>query len=383
MAKHSERKKILFVIQSLRTGGAERLQVTIANKLAQNGYDVTILIWKPMYMFKDKLDPRIRLIYKAPDEHLGNKIPYIRYKFYDDCMWELRASPRQLYRYYVGREKYDVEIAFFHGLALQIVAGSTNRKALHLAWVHHDLEKLSYKEEDMDKAIRMYRIIRNAVCVSRSSYDSYMKVVGDTGDIRVIYNMLPVEEIRRNAEISPEFAVKKGKLHIVLVARYDPPKGHTRLINAIARLRAEGMDISAALVGSGVDEERIREHIAFQNAQDYITMADGRNNPYPYIKESDLLVCSSYSEGYNLTVAEALILGVPVLSTDCDGPREILDNGKYGMIVENSEEGLYKGLKELYQSPALLEEYRKKTAERSDFFDEERILKQITDLFEG
>ena len=115
--------------------------------------------------------------------------------------------------------------------------------------------------------------------------------------------------------------------------------------------------------------------------QEYVRMTGKKDNPYPYIKNADLLVCASFTEGYNLTVAEALVLGTPVLSTDCEGPREILDNGKYGMLVENSEQGLYDGLLRLYDNPHLLEGYKKMTAERMDFFDEERILGQITALF--
>jgi glycosyltransferase involved in cell wall biosynthesis len=363
-------------------GGAERLQVTLANKLAEAGYDVTILIWTPLYTFRENLDPRVRLIYKAPDEHLGNRIPYIRHKFYDGCMWELRATPKQLYRYYVGREKYDVEIAFFHGLALRIVAGSTDKKAFHLAWVHHDLEKLAYKD-DAERSKKMYRTIRNIVCVSRASYDSFMKTVGDTGSVRLIYNLLPTGEIRRLAEEPPVHRIKKAKFHIVITARFDPNKGQDRLIDAVARLRHEGKDVSLALIGEGDDEKRLRERILEAGMQDCITIADGGNNPYPYIKEADVLACASISEGYNLTVAEALMLGVPVLSTDCAGPREILDGGRYGMLVENSGEGVYRGLKELYESPSLLAVYKKKAVERQDFFNEDKIFKQITDLIEG
>ena len=382
MEKSLNKKKILFVLQSLRMGGAERLQVTIANKLVKAGYDVTILIWKPMYNYRDNLDPRVRLIYKAPDEHLGNRIPYIRYKFYDDCMWEMRASPRQLYRYYVGHEKYDVEIAFFHGLALDIVGGSTNKKAKKIAWVHLDMNRTDFNAAQK-KAIEMYRRIHNIVCVTQSSRKSFIEKVGDSCDVRVINNMMPIEEILQKKDEPPAQAVKKAKMHLVIVARLHAPKGHLRLISAVAKLRGEGRDLSLAIVGAGDEEQIIRDAIRSHGLQDAITMVDGKNNPYPYISEADLLVCSSLTEGYNLTIAEALILGVPVLSTDCAGPRDILDNGKYGMIVENSEEGLYQGLKRLYDDPALLKEYRNKAHERMDYFDEDKILKQITELIEG
>lgn len=375
-------KSILFVLQSLRMGGAERVQVTIANKLVQAGYDVTILIWKPYFTFRDNLDERVRLIYKAPDEHLGNKIPYIRHKFYDDCMWELRATPKQLYKYYVGKKHYDVEIAFFHGIALDIVSGSTNKKAKKIAWVHHNVEKRGI-EREAEKAKKMYHQIHNIVCVSQSARDSFLRGFGDTGNINVIYNMLPIEEIRSKAQEPAQQPIPHSGFHTVMLARFHAPKGYKRLIESIVKLRREGKDISLSLVGEGDEKPQILELIRENNAEDYIFVVNGGNNPYPYIKAADLLVCSSFTEGYNLTVAEALILGVPVLSTDCAGPREILDNGKYGMLVENSEKGLYEGLKTLYESPDLLEEYRKKAIKRQDFFDEDAILKQITALFEG
>ena len=374
-------KKILFVIQSLRLGGAERAQVTLANKLVEIGYDVTVLIWMPKYDLRDELDERVHLIYKAPDEHLGNKIPYIRYKFYDDVMWQLRAAPQSIYRYYVGRKDYDVEIAFFHSLAVEIVGGSTNRNAVHIAWIHHDLEKnTTAMPDNWTKHSELYRSFDRIVCVSNSARESFLKTVGDTGNVHTIYNLIPIQKIRKKAEEKPQIQTKKSKFHIVMVCRFVLLKGYDRLIRSVAKLRNEGKDISLTLVGAE-DPTPVTDLISECSAEDYITIAEPTTNPYPYIAESSLLVCASYTEGYNLTVAEALVLGVPVLSTDCAGPNEILDHGKYGMIVENSEEGIYEGLKKLYDSPELLNEYKEKAAQRMDFFDEDKIIKQITDLF--
>ena len=77
-----------------------------------------------------------------------------------------------------------------------------------------------------------------------------------------------------------------------------------------------------------------------------------------------------------------MVLGSPVLSTDCAGPREILDGGKYGLLVENSEDALLDGLRKLYDDPALLKEYRVMTTRRIKFFDDNTALKQIAGVFE-
>ena len=127
----------------------------------------------------------------------------------------------------------------------------------------------------------------------------------------------------------------------------------------------------------------LQNHIRENNAGSYITMVGNQLNPYPYMKQADLLVCASQFEGFGLFVAESMIVGTPVLSTDCTGPNEILGHGEYGVIVENSGEGIYNGLKDLLQHRERLDVLRQKTAERIGFFDEEVILQQIESLFNG
>ena len=378
-------KKILFILPTLAVGGLERVQVTLANKLVQSGYDVTIKTLFPIDTLKDELDERVHFEYKPPKKHIGNRIPYIRHKFYDDGMWEKRASAKELYKYYVGNEEHDIEIAFFRGLPIKIFSGSANKNATHLAWVHSDLSKsggFGSAFKNVDDVRKAYASFDSVVCVSKQAADSFKQAVGNTENVTTIYNMLPVADILRKSQEVPPTKISKAGFHIVLVGHFiDQTKGQSRLINAVCKLKGEGADISLALIGRGKDKSLLYDIVNRRQASSFITITDGQRNPYPYIKEADLLVCASYFEGYNLTVAEALILGVPVLSTDCTGPNEILDHGKYGMIVENSEEGLYNGLQQFVENPDLLNEYKEKALQRQDFFDENKILQQIQDLF--
>lgn len=377
-------KKILFVLPSLVVGGMEKMAVTLANKLDSLGNSVTLMLLDNKTDLQYELSDKVRLIHKPYKAHLGQKLPYLRSKYYDDGMWETRAKAEQLYNYYVGKEKFDVEIAFFRGLPVKIISGSTDRAAVHLAWVHNDFRRAKGFQNNFRSAgevFAAYSSFDRVICVSNEAQAGFIETVGDTGNLTTIYNLLPAERIRALAEETPPEKYPRAKLHAAVVARlHDSSKGQLRLINAVTKLHNEGADISLSIVGGGEDYEKFQQAVKDRNAESYITLHGQQKNPYPYIKNADLLVCSSYYEGFNLTVAEALILGVPVLSADCTGPREILDGGKYGILVKNSDEGLYNGLKQIVEHSELLFEYREKAKARQSFFDENKITNQIISL---
>lgn len=410
-------KKILFILPSLSVGGLERVQVNIANALAERGYDVTIMTLNPECDLKAELSDKVHYVYKPFKPHpIMHRIPYIRNKFYDDGMWETRASAKKLYKYYVGKEYYDVEIGFFRGLPIKIISGGAQKcksrclkshndlsheigvhdeknfytdfipeSVVRLAWVHTDFRKATgYKNnfKNIKAVYNAYSAFDKVVCVSNEAQEGFKSVIGDTGNLATIYNLIPIKQITVQAEKEPEIKIRKSKFNLVLVGRLlDSAKGQVRLVKVVCRLYKEGYDLSLTLVGGGVDERKIKDEISNNAAENYIFITGSQSNPYPYIKNSDLLVCASYFEGYNLTVAEALILGTPVLSTNCTGPKEILASGKYGLIVENSEEGLYSGIKDLLDNPEKMQYYKRKARERLDFFNEEKIIRKIEELF--
>lgn len=375
--------KILFIVPSLTVGGMERMQVTLANALYRIGYDITIMLLNPVYDLADDLDNGIRLIYKPYREFpVCRRLKYI-WTFYDDGVWERRASSKKLHKYYVGKEHYDVKIAFFRGLPVKIL-GFREKNVKHLAWVHSDFQKaVGYANnfKSLEAVKKAYSNYDRVICVSKEAQCGFEKVIGNTGNLSTVYNMLPIEEIKKKAEESPAIPSKKYTLNLVLVGRLlDSAKGQIRLIHVISKLVSEKYDVGLTLVGSGVDEEKIREAIKKYNLEEQVVLVGNQKNPYPYIKQADVLVCASYFEGYNLTVAEALIVGTSVLSTRCAGPCEILDDGKYGLLVENSEAGLYNGIKAFLDQPELVNKYKEKARERERFFDEKEILNQILNL---
>ena len=107
-------------------------------------------------------------------------------------------------------------------------------------------------------------------------------------------------------------------------------------------------------------------------------------NPYKYVARCDLYVCSSHREGFSTAVTEALVVGTPVVSTNCSGAKELLgDDNEYGIVVENSEEGIYQGMKQMLSNPEMLAYYKKQAKLRGSFFSRTETVRAVEFYFES
>jgi len=107
-----------------------------------------------------------------------------------------------------------------------------------------------------------------------------------------------------------------------------------------------------------------------------------QENPHKYMKQFDLYVNPAFSEGFPNAVSEAVILGLPCVVADHAGEKEIFgQHNEYGLVVENSTEGLYDGVRQLLSNRALYEHYKTTVLQRQEFFKKERVLAQYEQLF--
>lgn len=378
-------KRILFVTESLTRGGMETVLVNISNALVNRGFDVTVLCYDSRNDLRPDLNSCVHYIYRPRREFkFMNRIPHIR-RYYNvrKAVWEHRTSASALYRYYIKNEKYDVEVGFYRGPAIKIISGSTNKKSRKFAWVHTDFQLCDPRTivgwfNNLDEAKAAYGKMEKIACVSNQACVSFGRVIGHSEKTVTIYNMIPVEKIY---ELSKRTCpVKKRKFTIITVGRLIPDKCQDRLLKAAKRLTEEGFDFDVWIVGSGRAEESLKSYCE-EHHLDNVFFCGMQDNPYQYLKQADLFVLTSRREGFAIVVPEAMTCGLPVVSTKCTGPSEILNDGEYGVLVDNNTEGVYAGIKKMLVNPALMEHYRKKSKERYKDFDEDKIIKKIIDLF--
>lgn len=130
----------------------------------------------------------------------------------------------------------------------------------------------------------------------------------------------------------------------ITIGRFSPEKGHLRLVQAFNRVWCENPDTYLIIIGGhGALYNQTLELAASLPCRDHVYLIRSMSNPYIVLTRCDYFVLSSLYEGFGIVIAEADILGKPVISTDICGPRGFLK--QYGgTLVEDSEDGLYKGM---------------------------------------
>ncbi len=366
--------KVLFLIDTLRGGGAERVLVNLVNNMDRSEYDITVET-----MFDDGVN-RSRL---SPDiNYFCRRAPRPRGIAQVFCL----IPAKLLYRYFIGNKKYDVIIAYMHGAPTKVISGCTDGSVRKITWLHTGNPKNSSFFKfwfSQKKAIKAYADCDAIVGVCKSVADAFSEYTGITEKMQVVYNTNETDVILERSNLPVSLPFEHNRPMVCSVGSLVDAKGYDRLINASEKLHHEGIMFDLAILGKGKDEESLRAQINALNANDYVHLLGFNENPYPIMKEADLFISSSRQEGLATVVSESLILGVPVVSTDVSGARELLgENNEYGLVVENSDQGIYDGLKAMLTDQALLTHYHQKAKDRATFFSTVETVKQAQNLID-
>lgn len=365
--------KILFFIPGLSEGGAEKVLCNLVNNMDQSKFDITV-------QTIDEYNPEQYLVkgihYKAVNRRragFGKRI--FSYWF------RLCAELKLAYRFFV-KDDYDIEVAYLETAATKIIAQSTNKKSVKLAWVHCDLSKKEGLSRSLEKVKKQYSQYDKIICVSRDVETGFHRMFGSGFDTTVLPNVIDEKEIIRKAE-EPIEDYKKipGRMSLLAVGRLTKQKNFEYLIRTCSHLRDNGYLFQLNILGEGPERDKLEEQIKKLELKSYITLRGFIKNPYPWMKSADVIVCSSKYEGISTVVQEALILGKAVVTTLCTGMKELLGNSEYGMIVDDSDQGLYHGIKLFMDDSTLVKMYERAAQGRGKFFTKETVVRQTEEFF--
>ena len=368
-------KKILFFIPNLMHGGAEKVLVNLVNNLHIEKYDITLQTLFDVGVNKKHLNKDIRYKYFLKNIVKGNSIILKLF------------TPKFLYKRII-KEKYDIVVSYLEGPTARILWGCPYKETKKVSWIHielNDEKLLSTGFRSFKEAKKGYESYDKIICVSNTVKQIFEDVSGIRENVEVLYNTNETEDIiEKSTENVEDIEFDKDTINICSVGKVIEKKGYYRLAQIHKKLIDEGLKHNIYIIGIGEDEDRIRKYLKENNLEDTYHLIGFRDNPYKYVSKCDLFVCSSYREGFSTAVTESLVVGTPVVSTLCSGAQELLGyNNEYGLVVENSEEGIYQGLKKILSDKELINYYKEKAIERGKKFSKQNTVKAVEDLLDS
>lgn len=353
---------VLFLIPTLDRGGAENVLLDLVNHLDQNKFQITVQTLFDQGSQKKRLKEGIR--YKS----------FLYHQFHGNSRLMARLPAKLLYKLIV-RERYDVVISYLEGPTTHIISGCPYQDSKRAAWIHVEMKtqrQASAGFKSINDACRAYQNFDKVIFVAKTVKDAFEQITGETFEQScVLYNSIDDRSITEKAkeELSDDI-FDKNEFNIISVGRIIDAKGFDRLARVQKMLRDSGYKTHVYILGEGQDRTIIEKYTANKDITDSFTFLGFQDNPYKYIVKADLFVCSSRREGFSTAVSESLILGVPVVSTNCSGAHELLgENNEYGIVANNDEEGLYSSIKQCLDNKDSLQFYKEQAKIRGMKFD--------------
>lgn len=361
------RKKVLFVMSSMDNGGAERALLNLLEEFPAECYDIDLMLLNPSGLFMGQIPAKVNLLETPPivvecfTSIRGRKAKAWRVAADVISMFASRdEETRRGFRwehFFAPRianlpGSYDTAVSFINGQVLYFVTEkvSADRK---IVVYHGDYRSAHYSERyerpRLEKMDGIYAVSERCIGIVASVFPELADKMGH------LPNIVSSGVIRmRASEFAPQ-EYDHTKLVILTVARITHEKGVDLAIRAAAELKSRGCafcwyEIGKGLSGDG-EAEKCRRLIEDLEVSDVFTMLGAKDNPYPYIANSDIVVQPSRFEGKSVALDEAKVLGRPIVATSYPTVRDQLNEGE-GVIVDINPVALADGIELLINDKA-------------------------------
>ena len=374
-------RKLLFSAVSLEIGGIETALVTLLNYLAsqkeniirgknaeqtentenedkKSKYEITLVLEKKQGIFLDSLNSNIKIIEYTPSENkivplrkainLFKQIKFkLKYKnkFDFSCCYATYSKPASftartasensalwVHSEYMSAFKNNKEkyINFFDEIKAyefkNVIFVSNNAKNIFVnTWKEIENTKPGYKNTHKYKNIQKYKDIQ--------------------GKVQVIYNLVNYQDIIEKSKDQIVDAKKENIYTFLNVGRHtEEDKKITRIIESAKKIKEDEIKFRIILIGDGEKTLQYKELVEKYNLQEEIIFLGKKKNPYPYYKIADCFLLTSEYEGFPVVYTEAMVLGLPIITTDVSDSKEVIEN-KFGTVVEKNVNSIYNAMK--------------------------------------
>ncbi|TLS35769.1 glycosyltransferase [Pseudalkalibacillus caeni] len=371
------KKKVLFVMNSLNCGGAEKSLISLLETIDYTKFEVDLYLFKHQGIFLRKLPKQVNLL-KEPEEFKYFDMPIkkaiyccVKNRRLNIVISRIQAGyifrneinrarcDQRVWKYISGslnnlNKKYHVAIGYLERSPIYFIINKVKADK-KIGWIH-----TNYSNSGMDKKIdnSYFQELNHIVTVSQEckrslvthfpSYSHKVKVINNIVSSHIVQS-LSKEELYDNYETDD------NTINIVTVARLCQVKGIDMAIEACKILINRGYKIRWRVLGTGTPEENesYKSMIKKNNLQNEFTLLGVKDNPYPYIKKADIYVQPSRFEGKSIAVEEAKILHKPIVVTNFTTAKDQVDNMENGLIVNMDYVSIADGIQRIIKEENL------------------------------
>lgn len=352
------KKNISLLINSLNSGGAEKLVCLLIYDLEQD-YNVSLVLMNDTIKYDLKGFKKIYFLENASLEESGIlkflKLPFLAWKYKIFCKKNNIDTSISL----LSRPNYISIISKIFGNKSKIVISE------------HSFLSKQYESNTIQSKInkflikKLYVLADKIIAVSKGSSNDLKENFGIKNSIDIVPNTIDIEEIKEKMQEEVDFNF--SKFTFITIGRLDNGKNHKLLIEAFAKL---DFDAQLLIIGEGELKKDLINLIHRLKLKNKVFLLGFQNNPYKYLSKANCFVFSSNYESFGIVLLEAMACGLPIISTNCEsGPREILCEDKYAILVPIKDiKALYNAMNEIYNNDKLKDKYILKSKERITYF---------------
>lgn len=356
----------------LAGGGAEKALVSLLKEFDYSKYRVTLCLLFHRGIYLNDIPVQVKLVYlfKEEDSYWNKKAIRKYYRHHNPIIYLLLFHLKL-------KSEYDVIISFMEGRPAMLHNLIMKKGKKNISWIHCDLLNYHFSHTCYDDPLKeffFYEHMDELVFVSRKAMLGFNSLYGIKTSQRYLYNIVDKINIKK---LSNSFVVNKDRFTITLIGNLYKVKGFDRLVRVAKLLKDSGYSLSFQIIGEGEERQSLEQFIVENDLYEDVKLLGFQPNPFPYLKQSDILLSTSRSEGLSYAICEAFVLGVPVIATRTAGSIELLENGKYGVLVEQNVQSIFEGIKKMIDNLEFYYDFKQRAVMRSSIFD----IKQTMDKF--
>lgn len=351
-------KKVLFIIDSLDCGGAERSLVSLFPVLDYSQIEASLSIVRRGGVFEKFLPPQVRLVPFPEPGRFG--------RFLSDSLFSalLRFSTLLGIKRHGAelgwfcrrtflpgfKEAYDVAVAYQQGFPTYYLVQKV-KATKKIVWINTDMKNAGYRP----RFNRPFYDCLSAVCTVSVSLFEKLPRDGFVAkeNLTVIHDVLNVNLIRKMAEVPIEIRDDDRSIKLLTVGRLVPSKNLPLAVKTAEIVSSKGIDFIWYIVGEGPDKAKVEKLVERIGLQRRVLLVGRQVNPYPFFRHCDIYVQTSSFEGFGLTLSEAKILHKPIVTTNFPSAHDQIIDGENGLIAEMTPESVADKILSIIENPAL------------------------------